>query len=149
MPNASVTFTPLASGLAVVLPMPESVSYDGPDSVTFSWTDPYDPVTGRALWEYAALLEPIQARRIAGGRPRRNLSGFSDAVADPGAQLVTVSWQEVNPWSGALEAKTLTGIFSVASKSVSRRQEGLTVVVFACDRLRFYGSSNVQTRPGV
>ena len=145
MPNASVTFTPLASGLAVVLPMPESVSYDGPDSVTFTWTDPYDPVTGRALWEYAGLLAPFEARRIAGGRPRKNLSGFCDAVCDPGAQLVTVLWTEVNPWNGRLQENSLTGIFSLVSKSAARRQEGLTVVAFACHRLRFYGLPEVQS----
>ncbi len=80
-------------------------------------------------------LSAHAARRIAGGQPRRNLSGFRDAIADPGAQLVEVEWQEG-------EARVLTGIFTIAEAQVgpeSNRRQSFTLVVFPCDRLRFYG----------
>lgn len=103
--------------------------------------------TGTALRAKLLQLSPHQARRLAGGQPRRNLSGYTDAVADPGAQIVRVRWQEGTE-------RSITGVFTILDATVGtggHRVQSFSVIIYPCDRLRFFGQpiSTAQTRPGI
>jgi hypothetical protein len=141
--NTTVTFMPL-TGSAVVMPMPDDIDRAN-EAITFTWRDPIgQSQTFRQLLD---ALKTFEARRISGGQPRRNLSGYRDAVADPGAQICTVTWQEIDPWTGSSIDYSETGIISIVSVRVARREESISVILYPCDRLRFYGMTTFQELP--
>lgn len=101
---------------------------DGNDPLTFRFEGPRLRPTLLTLAAHASW-------RVAGGRPQRNLSGFTAATADPGGQIVTVEWMEG-------EARELTGIYTLPDAQLGpdgHRRQAFTMVVWACQRLRFYG----------
>lgn len=132
-------FTSIVVGPAEVLDNLTGIP-DGKTPVTFR-------ITGVALRAKQLELAVHQAKRISGGQPRRNLSGYMDAVADPGAQLVKVTWQEGTE-------RAVTGIFTIPEATIGsggHRVQSFSVIVYPCDRLRFYGQaiSTAQTRTGL
>lgn len=96
---------------------------------------------GSGMRERLSELQAIEAKRIAGGKPRMNLEGYADAVCDPGGQLVTVTLEEGS-------TLTETGIISIVEASVGpggHLVQSLTLVFYPCTRLRFFGLSAVQS----
>jgi len=125
-------FAPITVGPAEVLTQTGGAP-DGVDAVTFHFV-------GSELRAALLALTPHQARRLSGGQPRSNLSGFRDAVADMGAQLTRVSWQEE-------VTRSVTGVYVITAVQIGPggpRQQSFDVIVYPCDRLRFYGSSAMQ-----
>lgn len=87
-----------------------------------------------------ALLA-IEARRIAGGQPRKNLSNFQDAICEFGGQLVTLTLTEGVNVSEA-------GIISVSEMNVGTggfRNTTTSIAFFPCQRLRYFGLSEFQS----
>ena len=97
-------------------------------------------------------LSAFEAHRISNGQPRKNLSGYIDAVCDPGGSICLFEWSERNPVTKALEAKSFYGIFQIASASARGVGDNrVTLIAYPCDRLRYYGQAvtTAQTRPGI
>jgi hypothetical protein len=129
-------FSPITVGPAEIIPTQLDGVPDGTDSVTFRFEGP-------ELRAKMLELSQHQANRISGGQPRRNLSGYRDAVADPGAQMVTVTWTEGSE-------RSVTGIYRVVSAQVGsggHRRQTFSVILYPCDRLRFYGMTTFQELP--
>lgn len=86
-------------------------------------------------------LLAIEARRISGGQPRRNLSGFSDAICEPFGQLVTLTLTEGTNISE-------TGIISVSEMNVGAggfRNTTTSVAFYPCQRVRWFGLPGFQS----
>jgi hypothetical protein len=86
-------------------------------------------------------LLAIEARRISGGQPRKNLSNFQDAIAEFGAQLITLTLQEGSSISE-------TGIISVSEMNVGSggfRNTTTSIAFYPCQRLRYYGLTEFQS----
>lgn len=90
---------------------------------------------GSAVRNYYQAILDVSCRRIANGQPRRSLSGYLDAIADPGGQLVTLEVREGN-WVAD------DGIIQVLDASVGPGGPAvteLTLLFWPCHTLWFYG----------
>lgn len=103
-----------------------------------------DPVqltlVGSGLRNYYEAILAITAGDIANGRPRRSLSGFTDATADVGAQLVTLEVKE-GAWSSGF------GILSSLGTTVgpgSHLINQFDLIFYPCHTLWYYGLTEAE-----
>jgi hypothetical protein len=120
----------------ITLPAPQQISgkFGSGKPTALTWRD-------SSVRPMLAQLQAIEARRISGGQPRRNLSGFYDALAEFGAQLVTVTLSEGTSMSE-------TGIISIVAADAGPGGplvQNTSLVIFPCQRLRYYGLSQFQS----
>lgn len=118
------------------LPPPQQISgkLGSGQAVTLTWTD-------SSIRPELSKVFAVEARRIANGAPRKNLSGFRDAIAELGGSLVRLKLLE------GLELNEV-GIVSVVQANAGpggHLVQSTSIVFFPCDRLRFYGSQEFQS----
>jgi len=120
------------------LPMPESQQEDAAGNVTFSFRDP--------LADHRQQLKSVLGSNV---QQQRNRAGAYAVIADPGAALATLTWQEVDAFAGALRsARSLTGVLVLPSYQVERRGESFSVVLYRADALYVRGTGEVQRADG-
>lgn len=92
-------------------------------------------LTGSGVRDYFEPISEISCRRISNGQPRMSLSGFQDAIVNPGGQLVKLEINE-GGWNED------TGVIQVLDAAVGPGGPlvtEMTLVFWPCHTLWFYG----------
>lgn len=116
------------------LPMPESALEDAAGNVTFEFTEP--------MWDVRTELKKYVSSQVEQYRTR---AGTYVCVADrvfvpniePPAALLLVEWKEILPHEpvNRTRNRSLTGVLVMSGHRNSRRETGLTLVVYRADRV--------------
>jgi hypothetical protein len=113
-------------GISLELPAPESVTTDATGNVTFNWSE--------YLMDLPSILEGICATRV---EQFRSQAGTYIVLADPGLQSFIVGWEETRVFRTESETPTISrqvlGVPMLVSKSIERRSNNISVVVYRAD----------------
>ena len=107
---------------AIVLPAPETMQQDEIGNVTFSWQRPKD--------DFRRTVAPLLSRNVQQQRTRNSQSLI--VVADSGAQLVRVTWNE-RVVTGNLGPREALGVITSPTLTLSLSQLQRTVVLYVCN----------------
>jgi hypothetical protein len=113
-------------GIALELPAPESVATDAIGNVTFTWAE--------YLTDLPFMFEGICATRLE--QFRTNANTFV-CLADAGVQSFLVGWEELRVFQEESQTPTISrqvlGVPVLVSKSIERRANGISCVVYRAD----------------
>lgn len=124
----------------ITLPMPESAVEDASGNVTFEFLEPLSDLRDQLRLYVSHQVEQYRTRAAT-------FVCVADRVFTPGteppAALLLVEWTEVLPFGtgSRTRARSVTGVVVISGVRNSRRETGLTLVVYRADRVvsRFLG----------
>jgi hypothetical protein len=119
---APLVLTP-SGGSPVTAPTLYRVSYDEVQNVTFEWDKPD---------RYA--LPQLQALCSFNVSQYRNRAAAFVCVADPGARLVSATWEELDPLTRAVRPRAARGVY-VLKNSVGHAAEAVQLTLYRCTAL--------------
>lgn len=129
---APLTLTPKGGGGGLVAATLYKVSYDEVQNVTFDWEKPDRYV-----------LPQLQALSSLNVSQYRNRAAAFVCIADPGAQLVVATWQELDPLTRTLRGQTQTGVLLLKSSAVGRDLETAQLILYRCTALYLRSTGQV------
>lgn len=139
-----VRLTPTNGGTALDLPPPDDVSRDQLGNVTFQWRDPISSWSSPAR----VVLSTLESYLSDGVEQKRNRDNAFLAITNREGSLQTVSWTEVDPWTGAIIGPySLVGVVTLGSYRSSRQEDGLTLIAYKATYRYSRGTGTYEAAP--
>lgn len=122
----NISLVPVVAGATIILPAVEDLSIDAIGNVSLSWAE--------YITDLPLLLDSICATRV---EQFRTHAGTFTCLADEGAKLFVMNWEELRPYRTALETGTISrsvqGVLQLVSKRTDRRSCGISAVLYKAD----------------
>ena len=125
-------------GPLVTLDRQAEVAEDASGNVSITWRSPTTAIVN-------SVLELVSH----GVAQYRNRLGYYLLVADPGARLVQVQWQEWDPWASTVRTRSAKGALALAQHRTSASDETLAVVLYVGSAIYERGTGEILESSGV
>lgn len=139
-----ITFERVSDSAELIVRGNAEVSRDQIGNLTVNWSDPLksrSPAARLTRADFAGFASE-------GVEQHRNRANAYLVITDPGGSLLRVTWQEIDPWAGALTAtQELYGVATLVSTSASVQRDGISIVVYRADYRYQRGGGLLESRP--
>jgi hypothetical protein len=141
---SNITFTPLNTAFAsFFVRKPDEIQDANSSSIPMTWTN--------LMRHELAKVKAIASENI---KQYGNRDNYYRVIADPGAQLCKVEWEEkLDPRLGYFPPndtlpRTLYGVLHIVNSGMNRGSQQLSLMLFIADDVYFSNSTETQSVTG-